>query len=428
MIPPRVAALITQTAQMRQLLKQLLPRSRLFPAPYVTIIHQIETLIKESDITKAALLSVLDLSGQASILHIAVLYHDVALVKRLLASGVKLSVRNSKGETPLHWAVREQAEAVLALLLTLRVPLDLQDSVGRTALHWATWAWRPRLVALLVLAGASLEIKDHKDHTPVYYIQKNIELSPALFVIDPIHMRGQVCRKKLALFLLDTYQVLFHAIKNNDVNQVQWLLRMGHAVNKQDAVGNTTLMLAADLQFLDLVALLLEYGASANIQNKFGNTALQLFETHQFLHSAVKKGDLVFVQLLLAAGMRVNTQDLAGDTPLHLAAEQQSLELSALLLDYGADLEIANNAGESPREVLERLKLCSPLAQLGLEQLDDCGLSQAPDWVHFSATPNPAPTPVRLTRSEFLELEPTPATGDVKRAMTYNDLTTFGLD
>ena len=58
------------------------------------------------------------------------------------------------------------------------------------------------------------------------------------------------------------------------------------------------------------------------------------------------------VKCLLENGANVNTRNVNGDTPFHLAiiSEKFSIELVKVLLDYGADFKLKNKKGISPLE------------------------------------------------------------------------------
>jgi uncharacterized protein len=47
-------------------------------------------------------------------------------------------------------------------------------------------------------------------------------------------------------------------------------------------------------------------------------------------------------------GLNVNAVDIYGDTPLHLAARNGHREVSEILIEYGGNPTIANNAAQKP--------------------------------------------------------------------------------
>ena len=65
------------------------------------------------------------------------------------------------------------------------------------------------------------------------------------------------------------------------------------------------------------------------------------------LHDAVRLGNVAWVACLAVSGMDVNARDERGDTPLHIAVEKGSVELTQILIAAGADVRLPSY-GESP--------------------------------------------------------------------------------
>ena len=64
------------------------------------------------------------------------------------------------------------------------------------------------------------------------------------------------------------------------------------------------------------------------------------------IHNAVKAADVMKVKQLLAeAPGLVNEKDWLGDTPLHVAAQTDNIEMVGLLLDHKADINARADAG-----------------------------------------------------------------------------------
>jgi ankyrin repeat protein len=89
-------------------------------------------------------------------LHCAVIAHDVANVRDLLASGASPSSQDDNGCTPLHLAAQAYLPEVAALLIQHGAAVDAQDTNGNTPLARAVFDSRGRgdLIALLRRAGA----------------------------------------------------------------------------------------------------------------------------------------------------------------------------------------------------------------------------------------------------------------------------------
>ena len=98
--------------------------------------------------------------------------------------------------------------------------------------------------------------------------------------------------------------------------------------------------LVSSARFGDLATLktLLNQGANINSRNGFGKTSL---------HLAAQQGYTNMVKELLKRGAFVNPRDRFGMTPLHLAAMQERANIVKELLKAGAKAEYRNINGRS---------------------------------------------------------------------------------
>lgn len=171
--------------------------------------------------------------------------------------------------------------------------------------------------------------------------------------------------------------VLIASVENNHITAAAFLIDYGATVNAQDSALRTALMYAASNGNADIVRLLLEHNADVNLQEgSFGNTALR-----DAVNNALVSRKLDTLQLLLDNGAAVNHQNNEGNTALLSVLGANVISYTPgcsflkslscdgpvvirLLLDYGADLAISNNRGESARDVAVRLGLGDEIIKL----------------------------------------------------------------
>eukprot|EP00731_Ephydatia_muelleri_P004736 Em0002g912a len=98
----------------------------------------------------------------------------------------------------------------------------------------------------------------------------------------------------------------------------------------------------------DVFALLVQTGASVNLPTNH--------ERSYFLHLAI--GGVMFdkVQVLLQYGADTNVAREDGRTPLHLACEQQLIELVRLLVEHGANVNAVDNCGMTCLHLMNTLE------------------------------------------------------------------------
>ena len=103
-------------------------------------------------------------------IHDAAKAGDVAEVKALLASGVKVDARHFIGVTPLHWA---KTAEIAKVLLKAGAKVNARDEDGWIPLHQAVLFGRADVVEALLAAGANAKAKSEDGKTPLYYAKKH---------------------------------------------------------------------------------------------------------------------------------------------------------------------------------------------------------------------------------------------------------------
>jgi ankyrin repeat protein len=133
-----------------------------------------------------------------------------------------------------------------------------------------------------------------------------------------------------------------------DLKRVRTLLSRGANPNARDADGRTPIFSAVLGGSVGLLGLLLETKADVNARDERGATALHIAAEEVLPEAAT---------LLIGRGADVDAQDEEGNTPLSRAlfSARGRHDVVRLLLTAGARDDIANKAGETPRQMSERL-------------------------------------------------------------------------
>ncbi len=119
------------------------------------------------------------------------------------------------------------------------------------------------------------------------------------------------------------------------------IYRHPDAINAFSEDGFTPLGLACYFGHEEIARYLLLKGAEVNLPS---TNSFQVYP----LHSAVAANNLDITKILLEAGAEVNIRQQAGFTPLHAAAQHGNIEMLILLLEAGADVGARNDAGLTP--------------------------------------------------------------------------------
>jgi ankyrin repeat protein len=123
-----------------------------------------------------------------------------------------------------------------------------------------------------------------------------------------------------------TLTLLGVAASGNHKDVVEFLLSKGAVIDARDGIGSTALASAAIQGNKDVVELLLASGADVNARANDGQTPL---------HNAAVEGRKSVAELLLAKGADVNAKDKDGQTPLHIAMNRGFSDVAELLRQHG---------------------------------------------------------------------------------------------
>ena len=128
---------------------------------------------------------------------------------------------------------------------------------------------------------------------------------------------------------------LHTAVRHNDLQTAQELIREGAKVNVSTRYGVTPLYLACENGNAAMIDVLLRAGADPNSANPGGETALM---------TASRTGKLDAVKLLVDRGAAVNAKEsLRGQTALMWAVLENHPEVARYLIAHGADIDAQTN-------------------------------------------------------------------------------------
>ncbi len=243
---------------------------------------------------------------------------DAAGVRAVLAGGVDVNAADPDGTTPLHWAAHADDADIVRLLLDAGADAAAANRYGVRPLALACTNGNAAIVKLLLDAGADADAT-----------------------------------------LAEGETALMTAARTGALDVVRLLLDAGADVNAAESWrGQTALMWAAAEGHAQVIPTMLSYGADVAARSYKGWTPL-LF--------AVREGRIGVVQTLLEAGVDVEealpvTQETrrggtsaersaTGLNAFLLAAANAHYELAALLVDRGADVNVASRGWTALHQV-----------------------------------------------------------------------------
>lgn len=212
------------------------------------------------------------------------------------------------GKHELHDAcIFGEFEKVKALLEMYPEKVDARGPKNRTPLHCAAKGNHPAIASYLLSLDADSEAR-------------------TAYKMTPLHVAAFYGSKDVIRLLLEHVE--------------------GINVDALDFGSWTALHYACNYNRGDCAALLIEHGANLTKRS----AELQFVA----LHLAARSGNLPTVQQLLSRGVNVNQRNLFYTTPLHLACQNDRLDVVNFLLKAGAAPEAPDEAGITPAQLTKR--------------------------------------------------------------------------
>lgn len=260
-------------------------------------------------------------------LHLAAYANHLSVMKLLIEANADINAKGSwdADETeiefykarPMHFAVAGRAYEAVQFLISSIVDIDAEDGTGESALYQAAELGDERLVEMLLRAGA-----------------------------DPDTMRNDADDPRAPLHV---------AVEELYIDVVKLLLYYGADVNTEDGDGSTPIHYAMRIGGVEMARLLMSYGADTNLNGLFDVEKKTDFMrvvdevSGVPLRWAIHANDVEMMELLLRNSESVNAwaddESNNGILPIHVAAEECSLEAAKLLIEAGADVNLKTAAG-----------------------------------------------------------------------------------
>ena len=250
--------------------------------------------------------------------------NDVDAVKSLLAKGVDVNTKDSKGMSALRHAALWGHAEITRLLLDKGA--DLKEVLTDTL--------DAEIMRLLLAKGANVNETGGASYSLLMLAAQNGRRDVVQVLLDygaNVNARGISGETALILAAMRGNEKIFHA-----------LLAKGADVRARDDDGNDAFLYATIRGGVSIFQSLLERGVDVNVKNKTGYTALM---------DAARRSRMEIVEFLLANKADVNARDMTGKTALIYAVESQvekrSVTLIRALLDKGAEVNARGNDGKT---------------------------------------------------------------------------------
>ncbi|RSL82168.1 hypothetical protein CEP51_005353 [Fusarium floridanum] len=273
-------------------------------------------------------------------IHLAAQAGKKDAVDRLVHLGSDTRAQDRFGETPMHLAAKNGHTDTVRRLLEVDGAKDLPESrVGRTPLHHAALGGHKDTAELLLnLKPDARRIYDDYGKTALH----NAAMKGFNDMIDLL-FEDQDAEK-----YDDETTPLHLATENGHFDTIKLLVAKGVSVNPLDNYDQTPLDLAIKWRYEKIVHFLLNQ-PDVRLEDKLGNT---------LLHFAARDGRLKISRMILdikKEKIDVDSTNVNGDTPLHIAAENGHSDMVDFLIGVcKCDKTRRNNDGHEPLDVAEK--------------------------------------------------------------------------
>uniref|UniRef100_A0A7N8Y1F1 Ankyrin repeat domain 27 (VPS9 domain) n=1 Tax=Mastacembelus armatus TaxID=205130 RepID=A0A7N8Y1F1_9TELE len=282
-------------------------------------------------------------------------YQGVTLL--LLHYKANTDAQDNNGNTPLHLACMYGHEDCVKALVYYDLQtccLDLQNEKGETALHMAArWGYEG-IIQVLLENGASTDIPNKNKESPLQCALNSKYLRRSLLVSDCNSCHSSISSTSS----LDSeakpegerirhreVEKLLRAVADGDVEMVRYLLEWADEEEEDKGENQSEALLChplcqcpncAPAQKLSV----LQAGAlGVNSCNVDGYTPLHVASLH---------GHSTLAALLIRHGANVNARTNQSATPLHLASQNSHIQVLRFLLECNAKMNKKDHYGNTP--------------------------------------------------------------------------------
>ena len=252
-----------------------------------------------------------------------------SVVQTLLARGADASAYDETRANILFWAVYSSSESTVKVLIEKGTDIRTWILPGFTILHWLSLYGHEDTVALSLSKGAEIEEPDFNGSTPLHWAASNFHPG----VLESLIEAG--CDSKVA----NNYAItpLHFAAGQAGLAQIQVLLDGGADLYARDLMGFSVLHYAALNRNAEVLGCLLDDDLDLDLETED-------VVGRRPIHIAAEFGCLNSLRLLADKPVDLEGRDFDGGSILHAAARHKSEDALLFCLKKKIDVSMGDNA------------------------------------------------------------------------------------
>lgn len=306
-----------------------------------------------------------------------------AIVEWVIAKGANINIVNHDKHNALHTAIDKDFTDIALILIENGIDIHLADLKGENPIIKAVNKGNEKLVEVLIARGADVNTKDKNGKSAKDYVNYRKGLKK-YFVVEGGRKTDEL-PVNLSLLKEKPLTSLLTAIYARDYDEAIRLLGEGTDINTPNYRGDTPLMVAIATGQSHLAEKIIEKGADILLKNELGDEAFTLIcmasgwekianllaakgrkmhanlddlnqqagnsMNYDALKAAIEKGDMQTIEkLLLEKKCDINLLNYH-QSPLHLVAARNDIDIAELLLQRGASPFVKDIYGQLPLDI-----------------------------------------------------------------------------
>ncbi|KAE8443548.1 hypothetical protein EG329_001788 [Mollisiaceae sp. DMI_Dod_QoI] len=308
-------------------------------------------------------------------IHVAAYWNLSLAIETLFNQGVDLSLADTQGWTPLHWACSNGHLEAAKALLGHGAHIDAADNSEWTSLFWAVIKGHKELVDFLLQKGANSRLTDSNHWTVLHWATSKEDRDMVQLILQhcakaKMSKRSQMKKltvqgaKRLVSSTKHCEIPLEIAAERRDIDTFNVILMDLQSQGSENTFNVLWSVKGFDTPVPSLSAYMTKFEfLKVDPEDPFGTRWWNLNQQEDRKHdswlnklfwSAIRDGKADIVQLLIERGVDPNTTSdskTEGGTALHNAARRKDPQVAEILIKNGVDPSITDYDGRTPLHI-----------------------------------------------------------------------------